>query len=195
MILKNVQMKNKQIAQRQWEWRVLPFFYGFYPEGQSLVDLTGRISASHLNMHLCRLVCFVIWGCKNVYVHFLRGDGRGLVCASEGRKGKRRDGWGQFGGPGCFNYPPLCRWVRARYLFLALSLSHDLSSTFIPKPSAPLAKQRKKGGQRRGFTAVTMPHLPLISLNLLFFLCSAEQSNLNKVTPVRPGGVWIWLLG
>lgn len=92
MILKNVQMKNKQIAQRQWEWRVLPFFYGFYPEGQSLVDLTGRISASHLNMHLCRLVCFVIWGCKNVYVHFLRGDGRGLVCASEGRKGEKKNG-------------------------------------------------------------------------------------------------------
>lgn len=149
------------------------------------VDFTQRTShwrislleiRHHLDMHLCRLVWFVIWECKNVFVFFSGGGERERERLSLWAKGRKRrekegrDGWGQFGGPGCFNYPLLCRWVRARYLSLALSLSHDLSSTFIPKPSAPLAKQRKKGGQRRGFTAVTMPHLPLISLNLLFFM-------------------------
>lgn len=93
---------------------------------------------------------------------------------SQGREGKERKRMERcmkaVWGPGCFNYPLLCRWVRAGYLSPALSLSHDLSSTFIPKPSAPLAKQRKKGGQRWGFTALTVPHLPLISPNLLFFM-------------------------
>lgn len=146
-------------------------FCRFYPVDQSSADLTGRNSTS--SQYAFCVVLYVLLS-ENVRMWmrvFWRG-GRGWVC--EGRKKSRekegRDGWGLFGGPGYFNYPLLCRWVRARYLSLALSLSHDLSSTFIPKPSAPLAKQRKKGGQRRGFTAVTMPHLPLISLNLLFFM-------------------------
>lgn len=126
------------------------------------------------NMHFCCLVPFVISECKSVcaWVSFSgrREEAKSVSQRKKRREKERVDGWGQFGGPGCFNYPALCRWVRAHYLSLALSLSHDLSSTFIPKPSAPLAKQRKKGGQRRGFTAVTMPHLPLISPNLLFFM-------------------------
>lgn len=121
------------------------------------VDFTQRTShrrislvkiQQHLKMHLWRLVCLVIWECKNVYVCFL-GRREKLNLWAKGKKRREmegRDGWGQFGGPGCFNYPLLCRWVRTRYLSLALSPSHDLSSTFIPKPSAPLAKQRKKGG-------------------------------------------------
>lgn len=115
-------------------------FCRFHPEDQSLAEIRH-----HLNARLCVSEEEVV------------------------DEEEWRDGRGQFAGPGCFNYPLLCRWVRAHYLSLALSPSHDLSSTFIRKPSAPLAKQRKKGGQRRGFTAVTLPHFPLISLNLSFF--------------------------
>lgn len=139
-------------------------FCRFYPQDQSSADLAPTAISICVWVVLCVLL--------PDNVRLFCGEVGEAQSVSEGRKRRekeRRDGWGQFGGPGCFNYPLLCRWVRACYLSLALSLSHDLSSTFIPKPSAPLAKQRKKGGQRRGFTAVTMPHLPLISLNLLFF--------------------------
>lgn len=143
-------MKNKHIAQSQWGTA----------HASTSVDFTQRTSQWQISPRLpwCAFV--------------LSQNIRACMCFLGGgeRKGKEwRDGWGQFGGPGCFNYPLLRRWVRAGYLFLALSLSHDLSSTFILKPSAPLAKQRKKGGQSWAFAALAVPHLPLISPNLLFF--------------------------
>lgn len=196
MILKNIQMKNKQIARSRWERRELVPLQ-ILPRGP-VIRTSHPQKFNIISVSICVGLCVLLSDSIRTYVCVcvFRGGGRGQV--SEGRRRRRekerRDGWGQFGGSGCFNYPLLCRWVRARYLSPALSLSHDLSSTFIPKPSARLAKQRKKGGQRWGFTAVTMPRLPLISLNLRF-LCTAHHSNLNKVTPARPAGVWIWLLG
>lgn len=154
----------------------------FYPEDPSLADLAAGdpgIVPICIFVVLYRLLSgnVRVFACQSFFSFFFSGGGgrrweeAKAVQQRKKRKEKEgRDGWGQFGGPGCFNYPALCRWVRAHYLSLALSLSHDLSSTFIPKPSAPLAKQRKKGGQRRAFTAVTMPHLPLISPHLLFLM-------------------------
>lgn len=146
-------------------------FCRFYPEDQSLADLAGRNPTSSQHAFVLSCMAFLSQNIR-IRICVFSGEEAEAKSVREGRKEEKKndDGWGQFGGPGCFNYPLLCRWVRAHYLSLPLSLSHDLSSTFIPKPSAPLAKQRKKGGQRRGFTAVTMPHLPLISLNLLFFM-------------------------
>lgn len=149
----------------------------FYPEDQSLADLAGRdpgIVPICIFVVLYRLLSgnVRVFACPSFFSPSSRRweEAKSVRQRKKRREKERLDGWGQFGGPGCFNYPALCRWVRAHYLCPALSLSHDLSSTFIPKPSAPLAKQREKGGQKRAFTAVTMPHLPLISPHLLFLM-------------------------
>lgn len=65
------------------------------------VDFTQRTShwwislveiQHHLNMHLCRLVWFVIRECKNVYVCvFSREEGE-AKSVSEGRKGEKKKG-------------------------------------------------------------------------------------------------------
>lgn len=66
------------------------------------VDFTQRTShwwiwlleiQHHLSMHLCRLVWFVIWECKNVYVCVcFPGRRERLSLASAGRKGEKKKG-------------------------------------------------------------------------------------------------------
>lgn len=80
-------------------------------------------------------------------------------------------------------------WVRAHYLSLALSPSHDFSSTFIRKPSAPLAKQRKKGGNE-GVLHQTLCHIYHSYPSISPFLWSTEQNNLSKMTLWGLRGCW-----
>ncbi len=91
MILKNVQMKKKQIAQSQWERCVCFRFCRFYPEDQSLADLAGRNPTSsqyafvsscmvcYLRMNECVCVCFP-------------GDEGEAKSPSGGRKGEKKKG-------------------------------------------------------------------------------------------------------
>lgn len=65
----------------------------------------------------------------------------------------------------------VCCRLGVRYLWLASVPSHDLSSTFIPKPSAPLAKQRKKGRLGWGFTAALIINI----LSSFPFFCLSER--------------------